>query len=119
MDFSQQLGKRIRRARMDNGMTQGELASEAHVGANYVPRLERGELVPSVETAFRIARALGLSLDELCGRPVLRADGQDVHEAMGRLERVDAAVLRRVADVVEVLIPPVRRVPRVIVKKSK
>ena len=109
MDFSQQFGKRIRRARLENGMTQTQLASEARVGANYVPRLERGELVPSVDAAFRIAKALGVSLDDLCGRTVVRKDGHDVMEVVARLDRTDASVLRRLADVIDALGVPVRR----------
>jgi|GEM_PF-1121198 hypothetical protein len=40
MDFAQQLGRRIRRARAERGMTQSDLAHGARVGANYIPRLE-------------------------------------------------------------------------------
>lgn len=101
MDFAGQLGKRIRRTRELRGMTQTELAHAADVGANYVPRLERGEMVPSVEAAWRLARALGVSLDELCGRPPTRRHADDVLEAVGKLQRTDAAVLRRVAEVIE------------------
>ena len=102
MDFAQQLGKRTRRARTERGITQSELALTAGVGANYIPRLERGEMVPSVEAAFRIARALGVSLDSLCGRTGKRTD-EDSPEQIARLQRADAATLRRVADVVEAL----------------
>jgi len=106
MDFAQQLGRRIRRARAERGMTQSDLAHGARVGANYIPRLERGELVPSVEAAFRIARALGLSLDEMCGWTPVRKDGPDLQDALGRLEKTDPASLRRVADVIEALSAP-------------
>ena len=103
MDFAQQLGKRIRRSRMDIGMTQSELAQDAHVGVNYVPRLERGELLPSLDVAFRLARVLGVSLDELCGRSVVRKDGPDVQDLIGRMDRADAVVLRKLADVIDAL----------------
>lgn len=100
MDFAQQLGRRMRRARIDRGVTQAELALSAGVGANYIPRLERGEMVPSVEAAWRIARALGVSLDALCGR-ASRRNGDEAAEALGRLQRADVAALRRVADAIE------------------
>ncbi|MCU0690302.1 MAG: helix-turn-helix domain-containing protein [Polyangiaceae bacterium] len=103
MDFALQLGKRIRRARVAHGITQAELARAAKVGANYIPRLERGELVPSVEAAFRIARSLGISLDDLCGRTPTRRKGPDVQEVVSMLQRADAVALRRVADVIEAL----------------
>ena len=112
MDFAQQLGRRTRRARLERGMTQSELAHAARVGANYIPRLERGELVPSVEAAYRIARALGVSLDEMCGRSSSRKVGPEVHEVLGRLQKTDAASLRRVADVIEAVSAPNRRSAR-------
>jgi transcriptional regulator with XRE-family HTH domain len=111
MDFAQQLGKRMRRARTERGITQSELALTAGVGANYIPRLERGEMVPSVEAAFRIARTLGVSLDSLCGRTGKRTD-DDSQELIGRLQRADAAALRRLADVVEALGGRAKRPPR-------
>ncbi len=101
MDFAGQLGRRIRRAREQRGMTQSELAHAADVGANYVPRLERGEMVPSVEAAWRLARALGVSLDELCGRASARKPADGAMEALARLQKADAAVLRRVAEAIE------------------
>jgi len=119
MDFAQQLGRRTRRARVERGMTQSELAHAARVGANYIPRLERGELVPSVEAAFRIARALGLSLDEMCGKPPVRKEGSEVQEALGRLQKTDAAALRRVADVLEAVSVPARRAPRKAAKATR
>jgi transcriptional regulator with XRE-family HTH domain len=93
MDFAKQLGRRMRRARIERGITQTELAAAAEVGANYVPRLERGEMVPSVEAAFR-------SLDSLCGR-TSRRGAEEAIEALSHLASSDAATLRRVADAVE------------------
>ena len=105
MGFAQQLGRRVRRARIERGMTQSDLAQIAGVGANYVPRLERGELVPSVEAAYRIARALGVSLDGLCSRSGKGKTNTNVQEWVGMLNKADAAALRRVADVVEAVTP--------------
>lgn len=108
MDFAQQLGRRMRRARIERGITQAELALSAGVGANYIPRLERGEMVPSVEAAWRIARALGVSLDALCSRSAKR-NGEEAIEALGRLQRADIAALRRVADAIESVGPLQRK----------
>jgi len=85
-------------------MTQAELAHASGVGANYVPRLERGEMVPSVEAAWRIARALGVSLDSLCGRASGKVDGASTHEAMLKLQKSDVAALQRVAEAVEAVV---------------
>jgi len=63
--FVASVGVAIRRGRRARGWTQIELASEARLSSNYIARLERGELGPSLYVAHRIARALGVQLDAL------------------------------------------------------
>ena len=46
-------------------MSNGDLAKAVGVDRSYVGRILRGEKVPSLEVAGRLARALGLTLDEL------------------------------------------------------
>jgi putative transcriptional regulator len=56
----------IRRLRFDRGeMTQEELARLAGCTRQTVIALEQGRYVPSLELAFRIARAFGVSLEEV------------------------------------------------------
>ena len=101
MNYAEQIGKRIRKTREQRGMTQADLAAASKVGVNYVPRLERGELVPSLQAAHRIARALGLTLDELCSTPSERRATSLSTIAVKRLLKTDPAVLRRIADALE------------------
>jgi transcriptional regulator with XRE-family HTH domain len=61
--FTLQVGDSIRGARRALGWTQAELASNAGLSANYVARLERGELGPSLWVAHRLANALGTTID--------------------------------------------------------
>jgi len=57
---------RIRRLRFDHDeMTQEELANRAGCTRQTIIALEQEKYVPSVELAFRIARALGVSLEEV------------------------------------------------------
>ena len=56
----------IRRLRFDNGeMTQEELASRAGCTRQTIIALEQGKYVPSIELAFKIARAFGVPLEEV------------------------------------------------------
>jgi ribosome-binding protein aMBF1 (putative translation factor) len=64
-EFVTQVGEAIRRSRGALGWTQVQLATEAELSANYVARLERGELGPSLFVAARLARAMGVALDDL------------------------------------------------------
>ena len=56
----------IRRLRFDHGeMTQEELARLADCTRQTIIALEQGKYVPSIELAFRIARAFGVTLEEV------------------------------------------------------
>ena len=57
---------RIRRLRFDNDeMTQEGLANRAGCTRQTIIALEQGKYVPSIELAFRIAGAFGVSLEEV------------------------------------------------------
>ncbi len=59
------LGRAVREARRAREWTQVELATRAELSSNYVARLERGEVSPSLWVAHRLARAIGIGLDAL------------------------------------------------------
>jgi putative transcriptional regulator len=60
------MSNRIRRLRFDHGeMTQEELAVRVGCTRQTIIALEQGKYVPSVELAFKIARAFGVSLEEV------------------------------------------------------
>jgi len=57
---------RIRRLRFDRSeMTQQELAEKVGVTRQTINAIELGKYSPSLEVAFRIAHALGVSLEEV------------------------------------------------------
>jgi putative transcriptional regulator len=56
----------IRRLRFErNEMTQEELAKRVGCTRQTIIALEQGKYVPSIELAFRIARAFGVPLEEV------------------------------------------------------
>ncbi|HEY55585.1 MAG TPA: helix-turn-helix transcriptional regulator [Dehalococcoidia bacterium] len=56
----------IRRLRFDHDeMTQEELAQRAGCTRQTIIALEQGKYVPSIELAFKIARAFGVPLEEV------------------------------------------------------
>jgi putative transcriptional regulator len=60
------INNQIRRLRFDHGeMTQEELAKRAGCTRQTIIALEQGKYVPSIELAFKIAKALGASLEEV------------------------------------------------------
>ena len=52
-------GQIIRDIRQEAGFTQSELANKIGADKSYVSRVERGEIMPSVGTFYRIITALG------------------------------------------------------------
>ena len=60
------IANRIRRLRFDNDeMTQEELANRAGCTRQTIIALEQGRYVPSITLAFQIARAFGLTLEDV------------------------------------------------------
>jgi transcriptional regulator with XRE-family HTH domain len=60
------LAKKIRELRKKKGLSQEKLARNSNVSYNTVVKLESGESRhPTIQTMAGIARALGVSLDDL------------------------------------------------------
>jgi len=57
---------RIRRLRFDNNeMTQEELANKVGCTRQTIIAMEQNKYVPSIELAFRVAKAFGVPLEEV------------------------------------------------------
>src|SRR4051812_2228740 len=67
--FNTVVGEGIRKARQEHGWTQAHLADQARLSPNYIARLERGELGPSLFVANRICEALAIDLEVLVAQP--------------------------------------------------
>ncbi len=60
------INNRIRRLRFDqNEMTQEELANKVGCTRQTIIALEQNKYIPSIELAFRVARAFGVPLEEV------------------------------------------------------
>jgi transcriptional regulator with XRE-family HTH domain len=65
-DYMAELGKRIRIAREQRGMTQKEAAQAAGIATDMISRLENGRYQsPGLRTLVRIAEGLGAPVSEL------------------------------------------------------
>lgn len=62
-------GPRLRALRESRGLSQNQLANILSIDAMQVSRYERGLTLPSIEKAFRLARYLQVTVDELLGGP--------------------------------------------------
>ena len=64
-NYSELLAEKLRELRTKKGMKQEELATEATVHLTYISHLEAAKYHPSVFVMWKIAKALGVSMNEL------------------------------------------------------
>ena len=72
--FRKSLGRAIKSAREEQGLTQRDLAETAQIAEKYLSRIEVGLATPSSYVLLRLATALGVSLDELVSSVPKRVD---------------------------------------------
>ena len=58
-----QIGKRIRRLRLDRKLTQQELADSAKMTKSYLSKIENSDSSPPVSTLINLAKSLGVTMD--------------------------------------------------------
>lgn len=64
--FYQELGKNIKRRRIELGITQQELADKLGLSLNFIGKIEVAFSKPSLDTLLKIARGLEISVSDLC-----------------------------------------------------
>src|SRR5438105_11002927 len=85
------IGQRLRRLRLERGLSQREVAS-AGVSYAYVSRIESGTRQPTLQAIRKLARKLGVSAEEL-------ETGRRVPEVADReLRATDAELQLRLGD---------------------
>lgn len=67
MNIKKSFGIVLRSRRTSCGLTQEQLGFEADLRRTYVSMIELGRQQPSLETVFKLARALGVSPAALIG----------------------------------------------------
>lgn len=65
------LGAAIRACRLEQGVTQEELADLTSLDRSYVGSIERGAQNPGIVTILRVAKALNVSAADLFARAAL------------------------------------------------
>lgn len=63
--IQQLIGNRIREVRKEKGYSQEELAARADLDRTYMTSVECGKRNISIVNLYRIAQALGITLEEL------------------------------------------------------
>ena len=67
----ERIGRQIHKYRIRNGLTQEMLSEMAGISLSFLGHIERGTRKLSVDTLFRLAKALECSADDLLGLQLL------------------------------------------------
>lgn len=88
------LSDNIKRARIQKGMSQEELATKIHVVRQTVSKYENGLSVPDAEMLMRIAKQLDVSVGELLGIGMMEAE-VEAQELAKELERLNKLLIEK------------------------
>ena len=59
-------GRNVARIRNEKGFSQDKLAEKADLDRTFLSGIERGVRNPGIKVVVRLARALGVTVDQLC-----------------------------------------------------
>lgn len=65
MNSAKKLGENMKKIRLAKGMTQGDICRKLEVDRAYISNVESGNKNPTLSTITKLAKALGVSVDEL------------------------------------------------------
>jgi len=109
------LGERIKRVRLEQGLTLRALAARARVSAGTVQKIEAGRLVPSVEVFMKISKALRRRASYFLGdedgsvevRVIRRGERKSLHAgARIRIENIAETLREPRMEAYMVAVPP-------------
>lgn len=80
MDIKEELGKKIKRMRLNRGLTQEQLAEAVDVSQRTLSGIEIGENFVTAETLDKIIKALNTTPEELFATNHLKEKDELIHE---------------------------------------
>lgn len=101
---AEQIGRRVREARLSRGWDQSELARRVQVAPSYISRLEKGKFSPSAIRLTAIADVLGRRITDLTEPPPPPHESEDA--ALRRL--LEAKIGKENAPIVAAMLPKLR-----------
>jgi transcriptional regulator with XRE-family HTH domain len=102
------LGDRITALRKQKEMSQTDLAKAASVSREIIGRYERGEAMPSIEVAKKIADAFAVSLDYLVGEGINASFDKKSLTRLEDIEKLDADTKEKIYFVIDNIIQNVK-----------
>ena len=105
------IGTKIRKRRLDAGLSQERLAEMCDVGTTHISHIETGNCIPSLKTFIAIINALSCSADELLCDELSNAEHTYSSEIAHLLEDCNSRELMVMADTLVSLKSSLRKLP--------
>ena len=101
---SQQLAAKVRQLRLDNKLTQADVAKELNVTPGFISNVEKGRTAMSLRLLIYYARMTGTTLDMLVGdmMPEYHQEALD-HELYAAVSRLNDEQKRKLIRVLSIL----------------
>lgn len=59
------VGEKLRKLRIEKGLSQATLSYDANIPTNQIGRIERGEISTTISTLYKICKALDITVKEI------------------------------------------------------
>lgn len=103
--LSKLIGANIRKYRVQRDVSQEHLALESGIHPAYISKLERGEKCPTIDTLYRLARALGIPIYKLID---IDGDIDNISDTAYKIQKslndLNAEQQNRVADLIDEIV---------------
>ena len=97
------LGARVKTKRLENNMTQEQLAEAVDISAVYVGQIERGDRHMTIDTLVKIANVLQVSIEELLRDSTNKNINARLSELVNIAKKLDIADIDKVIDVIKAM----------------
>ncbi len=98
------IGRSIRRKRVEKSWRQEDLAERANLSSSYIGMIERGEKMPKLETFIVIANVLEVSADELLSGVINTGYKVRMSEYSDRIGNMSKEKQRMVYGIIDVIL---------------
>jgi transcriptional regulator with XRE-family HTH domain len=98
------IGNIILQLRDKNSFSQSDLAEKSNVSRVMIGKYERGEAIPSIDAAKKIADALGVSLDFLVGESKSPSFDKRTLQRIQELELLEESKKQTLFDLIDTYI---------------
>ncbi len=98
------IGNKITLLRKEKGWSQGYLAEQIEASREIIGKYERNENSPSLEMAFKMAKAFGVTVDFLLGEGEYSSYDQDTIDRITNIQKMDSVTKSVLFNVIDTYI---------------